>query len=259
MANYVWDHDLSGEADRLALMSDLLDPSSRFHLGRLGVAKGWTCLEVGAGNGSLSRWLAEQVGPDGHVLATDLRTDLMAGLGGPNIDVRRLDVVQDEPPGAPFDLVAARALLHHLPERREVVGRMVRWLKPGGHLFIQEPDFYPTWTVRPPSQHRFWELFLAWAAQQRIDYYVGRAVPGWLQAEGMLDIAAEGHAILYQGGSAFAAWWTAGIREIAGRLEAEGGVPGALLEEFYALYRDPSYWTTTISFTATTGRRAPAA
>jgi hypothetical protein len=32
MAEYVWQHDLKGESDRLRLMSDLLDPSSEFHL-----------------------------------------------------------------------------------------------------------------------------------------------------------------------------------------------------------------------------------
>ncbi|MCX7347352.1 MAG: class I SAM-dependent methyltransferase [Alphaproteobacteria bacterium] len=51
---------------------------------------------------------------------------------GPNLDMAAFDVVHDEPPGAPFDLVAIRALLHHLLERRAVVSRMVRWLKPGG-------------------------------------------------------------------------------------------------------------------------------
>jgi hypothetical protein len=35
MAEYVWPHDLKGEADRLRLMSDLLDPSSEFHLSQL--------------------------------------------------------------------------------------------------------------------------------------------------------------------------------------------------------------------------------
>jgi hypothetical protein len=46
-----------------------------------------------------------------------------------------------------------------LPERRGVA-RMVRWLKPGGWLFVQEPDFYPTWTVEPPSQNKVWEAFI---------------------------------------------------------------------------------------------------
>jgi len=198
MAEYVWRHDLRGESDRLRLMSDLLDPSSRFHLLRTGVTAGWHCLEIGAGNGSLSRWLAQRVGPTGNVVATDIRTDLMDGIGG-NLAVRKFDVVHDEPPDAPYDLVALRALLHHLPERRAVVGKLARWLKPGGWLFIQEPDFYPTWTVEPPSQKHFWQQFIRWAASHHIDYYVGRKIPAWLQAEGLRDIYAEGHAILYNG------------------------------------------------------------
>lgn len=161
MASYVWQHDLKDEPERLRLMSRILDPSSRAHLQAIGVGPGWRCLEVGAGNGSLSQWLATQVGPTGHVLATDIRPDLMGGIATGNLTVQALDVVRDEPPGAPFDLVAARALLHHLPERREVVTRMVGWLKPGGWLFVQEPDFYPTWTVEPASQAALWQAFLA--------------------------------------------------------------------------------------------------
>jgi len=155
MAEYVWRHDLRGESDRLRLMSDLLDPSSRFHLLQTGVSTGWHCLEIGAGDGSLSQWLAQRVGPAGHVIASDIRTDLMERIAGGNLEVRKFDVVRDDPPDAPYDLIAIRALLHHLPERRAVVGKMARWLKPDGWLFIQDPDFYPTWTVEPPSKKIF--------------------------------------------------------------------------------------------------------
>lgn len=254
MADYVWQHDLKGERDRLRLMSDLLDPSSEFHLLRAGVTTGWRCLEIGAGNGSLSQWLARRVGPAGHVTATDLRTDLMEGIAGGNLEIRKFDAVRDEPPDAPYDLIAIRALLHHLPERRAVVSRTARWLKPGGRLFIQEPDFYPTWTVEPPSQKRFWEQFLQWAARHQIDYYVGRKIPAWLQADGFSAIASEGHAILYNGGSGYAQWWDIGIREVADKLQSEGGMSQTTLDEFFTLYRDPAYWTTTIAFTATTAR-----
>jgi 2-polyprenyl-3-methyl-5-hydroxy-6-metoxy-1,4-benzoquinol methylase len=151
MAEYVWHHDLKGEEERLRLMSDLLDPSSEFHLRQIGVGMGWRCLEIGAGNGSLSQWLAQRVGPAGHVIASDIRTDLMEGIAGGNLEVRKFDVVHDEPSDGPYDLIAIRALLHHLPERRAVVRKVARWLRPGGHLFIQEPDFYPTWTVEPPE------------------------------------------------------------------------------------------------------------
>ncbi len=255
MTEYVWQHDLEGERERLRLMSDLLDPSSEFHLIRTGVTTGWRCLEIGAGNGSLSQWLAQRVGPAGHVIATDIRTDLMEGIAGGNLEVRKFDVVHDEPPGAPYDLVAIRALLHHLPERHAVVSRMAAWLKPGGWLFVQEPDFYPSSTVEPPSQNHFWEQFIQWATTHHIDYYVGRKIPAWLQAEGLLNINSEGHASLYNGGSGFAAWWVYGIREVADKLQSEGGVSHATLDEFFAFYRNPTYWTTTIAFMATTAQR----
>jgi len=255
MAEYVWHHDLRGEADRLRLMSDLLDPSSEFHLLQTGVGTGWRCLEVGAGNGSLSKWLSRRVGPTGHVIASDIRTDLMEGIAGGNLEVRKFDVVHDEPPDAPYDLIVIRALLHHLPERRSVVSKAACWLGPSGHLFIHEPDFYPTWTVEPQSQKHFWERFIQWAAACEIDYYVGRKIPAWLQAEGLVNINSEGHAILYNGGSKFAQWWEYGIREVANNLLTGGGISQATLDEFFKFYRDPAYWTTTISFTATTAQR----
>ena len=129
MAGYVWRHDLKGEAERLRLMSDLLDPSSEFHLQRIGVGTAWRCLEIGAGNGSLSQWLAQRVGPAGHVIASDIRTDLMEGIAGGNLEVRKFDVVHDEPSDAPYDLIAIRALLHHLPERRALVTKIARRLR----------------------------------------------------------------------------------------------------------------------------------
>jgi len=58
MSECVLRHDLSGEEQRLALMSHLLDPLERAHLQQLGLRAGWRCLEAGCGNGSISQWLA---------------------------------------------------------------------------------------------------------------------------------------------------------------------------------------------------------
>jgi ubiquinone/menaquinone biosynthesis C-methylase UbiE len=62
---YVLDHHNKGERDRLALMSELLDPMHRRHIEGLGVGRGARTLEVGCGNGSISAWLAERVAPGG--------------------------------------------------------------------------------------------------------------------------------------------------------------------------------------------------
>jgi ubiquinone/menaquinone biosynthesis C-methylase UbiE len=116
MTQYSLPHDLSGEQQRLKLMSALLDPLERAPIDRLGVGPGWRCLELGAGNGSIARTLAEIVAPSGHVVASDIDVRYMADLHVPCLEVRRLDVMGDAIEDKAYDFVVARALLHHLPE-----------------------------------------------------------------------------------------------------------------------------------------------
>lgn len=77
MAEYVWQNDLGegAEVDRLRLMSTILDPSSRGHLAALPVQADWQCLEIGAGNGSLSQCLAmvDAVRPGGVAVRAGAR------------------------------------------------------------------------------------------------------------------------------------------------------------------------------------------
>jgi ubiquinone/menaquinone biosynthesis C-methylase UbiE len=51
-----------------------MNPGTIRRMGNIGVTDGWICLEVGAGAGSIARWLARRVGPTGSVVATDLDT-----------------------------------------------------------------------------------------------------------------------------------------------------------------------------------------
>ena len=102
MAEYVLDHHLEGEGARLALMSRLLDPMHRRHLEALGVPTGAKTLEVGCGNGSVSAWLAEQIGPTGRAVAVDLDLSLV-DVRVPNLELRQADIVHvtDIPPPIP--------------------------------------------------------------------------------------------------------------------------------------------------------------
>src|SRR5213080_4541419 len=73
MPDYVLEHHLEGEGDRLGLMSRLLDPLHRRQIEALGIESGARTLEVGCGNGSVSAWLAERVAPDGRATPTPTR------------------------------------------------------------------------------------------------------------------------------------------------------------------------------------------
>ena len=83
MGEYTLPHGLVGEQQRLALMSALLDPVELAHITRLGVRSGWRCLEVGCGNGSIARALAERVALAGHVVASDIDLGCIVDLQVP--------------------------------------------------------------------------------------------------------------------------------------------------------------------------------
>jgi ubiquinone/menaquinone biosynthesis C-methylase UbiE len=135
---YVFDQAWQQELGRLRSLEDLFDPASRRHLAALGVGPGWRCLEVGCGAGSLALWLADQVGPDGHVLATDLDPRFLQGHGRTNLEARRHDLLSDPLEPASFDLVHARAVVEHVADRKRALARLAAALKPGGWLVLED-------------------------------------------------------------------------------------------------------------------------
>ncbi|WP_307802142.1 class I SAM-dependent methyltransferase [Actinomadura violacea] len=126
----------NGEQHRL--LSLAYDPFTIDRLKATGIGPGWRCLDAGAGNGSVAAWLAQRVGPTGSVTATDLHPARVPDVDG--LRVVEHDIVRDPLPEGEFDLVHARLLLRLLPERLAVLDRLVRALKPGRVLQIDEFD-----------------------------------------------------------------------------------------------------------------------
>lgn len=121
-------------------IDNIFDPTTFRHLEGLGVGPGWRCWEVGAGGTSVVSWLSKKVGPTGKVIATDIDTSWAAsGVRSP-VEVRVHDVGTEEPPGAGFDLVHARLVLHHVPDPEKALRSMVKSLRPGGRLLVEDAD-----------------------------------------------------------------------------------------------------------------------
>jgi ubiquinone/menaquinone biosynthesis C-methylase UbiE len=95
---------------------------------------------VGGGSGTIAAWLAARVGPAGHVLVTDLDPRFLDGSKVSNLEVRRHNIVTDTLPEAAFNLIHARLVLVHLPEREKVLAGLVAALKPGGWIIDEEFD-----------------------------------------------------------------------------------------------------------------------
>jgi SAM-dependent methyltransferase len=135
------DAEADDELARLKLLEALCDPWTFRHLDGIGVRQGWRCLEVGAGAGSVVRWLSERVGPTGKVVAADLDPRFLGDISAGNVEVRRCDITQDDIEPASYDLVHCRALLMQMDDPADVLRRMATALRPGGWLVAEDGDF----------------------------------------------------------------------------------------------------------------------
>jgi len=139
--SYLFNQDREQERARVAGLSAQFDSITVRHLAAVGVARGWHCLEIGAGTGSIARWLADTVGSAGRVVATDLDTQFLGDLPRPPVEVVRHDITRDTVELDAFDLVHKRAVLEHVPSRGEVVMQLVKAVRPGGVLVLEDLVF----------------------------------------------------------------------------------------------------------------------
>jgi len=138
---YAFQNARAVQRERLAALAEALDPGTVRQLVSIGVGRGWRCLEVGAGGGSIAAWLSERVGDGGAVVATDLDTTVLRERSRPNLEVRVHDVLEDELPDGSFDLVHLRLLPAWLSEPQRALQRLASALRPGGWMLAEEMDF----------------------------------------------------------------------------------------------------------------------
>ena len=254
MPKYVLGHALKGEGARLELMSKLLDPMHRRYLDALGtVMPGARTLEVGCGNGSISAWLAERVSPGGTAVAVDLDLSLVP-LRAQNLELRQADILAGPVDRGTFDLVTARAVLHHVADPETAILNMIASLRQGGALLLIEPDFLPVSIAEPQEVRTFWEGWLAWSRERGIDYHIGRTLAPQLASLGLTKINGTAETAIYNGGSLWAEYWIQTVTELRGDLISSGKVEEGLIDGFLACCSNSKWWTQTIAFTAVHGR-----
>lgn len=245
------------EEGRLALLERRFDAGTIRRLGDLGVRSGWRCLEVGAGHGSIARWLSEKVGPAGSVVAADIDAGFLTGLPG-NVDVRELDI-HDLEPEPEFDLAHCRALLMHLPDPADALARIVASLRPGGVLLAEEGDFGLLHFGGHPNsatQNDAHEQILNAMREARImDGYFGRKLPGMLLAHGLEPQFAEIDVATARCGEAEYEWLRTTMLEVTTKLVAAGVIDAAtrsVVEEFFST---SGTVVTSVSLVAAGGRK----
>lgn len=243
---------------RLVALEEGYDPATITRLTNLGVGRGWRCLEAGAGAGSMTRWLAHRVGIDGRVVATDLDTSFLEAFDADNVEVRQLDLRSDSLPEHSFDLVHTRFVLGHIPERVEILNKLVGALRPGGWLLLEELDCF-AWGAIDSGLHPDVVLAgLELLEQHGFAPRFGREMPALLRDRGLVNISAMAEAPIVQGGTPGLEWlrmtfdqmMTHGLEfEVAG----EGGYA-----EWRRRTNDPNQLLVGVPIVAASGQLPPA-
>jgi SAM-dependent methyltransferase len=205
MGRYAFDRSWGLEDDRLAAVERQLDPVSRAAVDHLGLAAGWQCWEVGAGRGSIARWLAGRVTARGSVLASDTDVRALAGLAHGNTTVVRHDLERDDVPEVGFDLIHARLVLEHLRAPLAAVRKLASALGKGGWLVLEDAD--GLLFEAEPEVSALAEIAGPWhraALQAGWNPLYGRQLAASLQRAGLGRVAGWAHRSYQPGGRAWA-------------------------------------------------------
>ena len=267
MSHYIFENAAPQASQRFASLETLYDPWTIHHLETTGIGPGWQCWEIGAGGGSIARWLAERCGPTGHVLVTDLDPRYLvelATLDHAPLEIRRHDIGTDPLPAQRFDLIHARLVLIHVPAREQALERMVTALAPGGWLVIDDFDAtlldptYPTTNAEASAlfqkmraaQNR---LIAARSGEQALTW--GRSLYQRLRAHGLVNVGMEGYLALREGRSPGASLIRANFEQIRQEAISAGFVTNEEVEHMLTLLDDPDFAVSApVMFTAW-GRR----
>ena len=114
-------------------------------LDAIGIAKGSTVADVGAGSGYMTVKMAERVGPTGRVYATDIQPQMLAMLRE-RLDKERIGHVTlvqgavDDPrlPASSLDLILMVDVYHEFSAPQQMLRGLLAALKPGGRLVLLE-------------------------------------------------------------------------------------------------------------------------
>jgi SAM-dependent methyltransferase len=221
----------------LALLERHHDPDTIAALERTGVGAGWRCLDVGAGSGSIARWLQAR---GAEVLATDLDTSRLDG-----VPARVHDITSDDPLPDPFDLVHTRLVLLHLPQRAEVARRLVALSR--GWVVVGDIDFTPV-TMREPTAawKEAWQAWCAVTVAAGWDLGCGRRLAALLEEAGLRQVDAAASGREAEGGSPALEILSLAFERLRPRLEAHGAdvdVARELLMDPARAFVPPTTWT----------------
>jgi trans-aconitate methyltransferase/ferredoxin len=246
----------SGEAVINDLWERNYDPPTMRIIEDLSVQPDWNCLDLGAGAGSMSYWLAGRVA-QGTVLAVDVDTSQLDPQRAANLTVKQVDLAVDGLAEGAFDLILARAVFSQLPDPDKALARAVRWLAPGGWIVVEDFYFMPS-DDSPTSYGRaVVDAYVKAFQTHGVDSRWARRIPARLAQAGLSSVGSTVRTLGPGQGAQENALMHARLTYQGAPLVENNLVSAADLEEFMvSLDKPEAQDVTTLMFSAW-GRRAP--
>jgi SAM-dependent methyltransferase len=154
MSTYALGHS-DRELERLSAQSRMLEPFTRQLLQEAGLAPDTRVLDVGSGHGDVALLVRRLTGDAGEVIGVDTSagavaaaTDRVGRLGITNvrfIEGNAAEMVFDRP----FDAVVGRLVLMYSPDPLATLRKLIRHVRPGGLIVLQEFDVHGCFSFPP--------------------------------------------------------------------------------------------------------------
>jgi SAM-dependent methyltransferase len=249
LASAALDHNHPAAEERYEALAELLNGFTMQRIydlhavNRVGPFEGMRMLDVGAGFGHLARQLADLVGDEGLVVALDHDPRVR---DHPRIQVLPHDLRINEPiPCGPYDFIHERHRLGQLPQREEILDRLVDALRPGGTILIEAWTPVANDVVEQAPTAAAMNLYARYAAYVAIiesdvggDHTWARRSGRALTARDLSDVDVVVHGQFWRGGQPGLRAAAAALPQLAPELLA-AGMTAQEREQLLDLLRNP--------------------
>jgi SAM-dependent methyltransferase len=253
------------ELERLKAIEAVFDPPTKSRLVRTGLSKGFECLEVGPGAGSIMYWLGERVGSEGRVVGVEMNPRFLQVQDLPNIEILSGDIREVEFDGRRFDLIHIRYVLLHISNYQFVLEKLLSILKPGGWVVLEEPDFSAARPISGPQEarHSFEKVNRAICQMYQklgIDYSIGLKLPHALRSLGIEDVRIENDTAPARGGSGIARMMRMSAEQLREKYIATGAATNKDVDAYCEFSENPetqAIYYSTVAIMAQSRNKVP--